>query len=205
MSSPQTGSQGRRLQVFLCHDKEDGRMVRNLDERLRQDGFAPWLDEQNLLPGQSWPQAIPAAIRSSDIVVACLSRRSVKKEGYVQKEIKLALSFAEEKPAGTIFVIPACLERGVALPPGLSDLHSVHLYEKEGYPRLINALNTRARTLELVLEGDTPRWNETDPFVVPPNRWWLKISAEIRFGISIGFMLLLVAGIGWHIYQKTQA
>jgi hypothetical protein len=36
-----------------------------------------------------------------------LSRRSLSKEGYVQKELRQALEVAKEKPEGTIFLIPA--------------------------------------------------------------------------------------------------
>jgi hypothetical protein len=42
------------LRVFLCHSSGDKQAVRDLYRRLRGDGLDPWLDEENLLPGQNW-------------------------------------------------------------------------------------------------------------------------------------------------------
>src|SRR6266851_4793692 len=99
----------RQLRVFLCHSSGDKPMVRDLYLRLKQDGFAPWFDEETLLPGQDWRAQIGQAVRDCDVVVVCLSKSSIAKEGYVQKEIKIALDVADEKPDGTIFIIPARL------------------------------------------------------------------------------------------------
>ena len=86
-----------RLSVFLCHASEDTAVVREIDRRLRQDGFAPWLDERQLMPGQEWPFEIEKAVRRANAIVVCLSRTSVSKEGYLQRELRRALEVAEEK------------------------------------------------------------------------------------------------------------
>lgn len=62
------------------------------------------------LPGQNWDLEIGKAASKSDVVIVCLSAKSVSKEGYVQKEIRLALDMADQKPDETIFIIPARLE-----------------------------------------------------------------------------------------------
>jgi hypothetical protein len=51
----------RKLKVFLCHSAGDQPAVRALYQKLQADGFAPWLDEEDLLPGQKWEQEIPKA------------------------------------------------------------------------------------------------------------------------------------------------
>ena len=94
----------RRLKVFLCHASGDKPAVRELYHRLRAAGFDPWLDEENLLPGQDWQLEIPQAVRSSDAAIVCLSTRAVTKRGYVQKEIRYALDVADEQPEGAIFL-----------------------------------------------------------------------------------------------------
>src|SRR3982074_3375817 len=98
------------LQVFLCHATEDKEVARELYFRLSHDGFDPWLDEKKLLGGQDWNLEIKKAERKSDIIVVCLSPRSVSKRGFVQKEIKDALDIADEQPEGSIFIIPLILE-----------------------------------------------------------------------------------------------
>lgn len=86
---------------------------------------------------------IKKAVRACDVVIVCLSRNSVTKEGTVQREIKLALDVEEEKPEGTIFVIPVLLEDAV-VPERLSQWQYVHLVQRDGYRRLVRALRIRA-------------------------------------------------------------
>jgi len=100
-------AENRKLKVFLCHSKDDKFKVRKLYKRLTADGFDAWLDEEKLMPGQDWNLEIQKAVRNSDTVVVFLSNSSTTKEGYIQKEIRFALDIADEKPEGTIFLIPS--------------------------------------------------------------------------------------------------
>ena len=81
----------RSLKVFLCHASDDKPKVRDFYSRLTNDGIDAWLDKEKLLPGQNWKIEIPKAVIDSDVVIVCLSAHSLNKEGFVQKEIKLAL------------------------------------------------------------------------------------------------------------------
>ncbi len=102
---------GHKLRVFLCHSSHDKPVVRELYRRLlAKDWIIPWLDEENLLPGQDWGIEIEKAIEIADVVIVCLSTDSVGKEGYIQRELKFALDIALEKPEGTIFIIPLRLD-----------------------------------------------------------------------------------------------
>ncbi len=100
----------RNLKVFLCHASTDKSIVRTLYYRLIGGGIDVWLDDEKLLPGQKWEIEIPNAVKDSDIVIVCLSKSSITKEGYVQKEIRYALDYASEKPENAIYLIPAKLE-----------------------------------------------------------------------------------------------
>jgi hypothetical protein len=137
------------LHVFLCHSSADKPVVRDLYQRLMADGIEVWFDEESLLPGQDWQVEIPKAVRKADIVIVCLSRGSVGKAGYVQKEIKIALDAADEQPAGTIYVIPLKLEE-CAVPERLSRWHWVGYYDPDGYDRLKRALQERVKSLKAV-------------------------------------------------------
>lgn len=131
------------LQVFLCHSSEDKPRVRQLYQQLIKDGISPWLDEEDLLPGYDWQLEIPKAVQNSDVVLVCLSKDSVTKTGYVQKEIKQALDVADEQPEGSIFIIPLKLEE-CDVPKRLSRWQWVNLYSENGYQRLLRSLNIRA-------------------------------------------------------------
>lgn len=145
--SSATKEQGQSLQVFLCHSSQDKAFVRKLYQRLTDDGFAPWLDEENLIPGQNWQQEISKAVKMCHVVIVCLSQTSVNKEGFVQKEIRIALDVADQKPEGKIFIIPARLDEKAEVPERLSQWHWVNLFDESGYRRLLNALSTRSKEL----------------------------------------------------------
>jgi hypothetical protein len=42
--------------IFLCHANEDKPKVREVYRRLKAEGFEPWLDEEDLLPGRTRSQ-----------------------------------------------------------------------------------------------------------------------------------------------------
>jgi len=129
----------RPARVFLCHSSADKPKVRELHRRLVEDGFEPWLDEEDLRPGESWKEAIGNAVRAADFIVVCLSDASMSSAGYVHKEIKQALDVADEQPEGRIFVIPLRLE-DCRVPQRLHHLHWVDLFADDGYVRLSRAL-----------------------------------------------------------------
>jgi outer membrane protein assembly factor BamD (BamD/ComL family) len=147
----------RPLKVFLCHASGDKLPVHDLYKRLVAEGVDAWLDREKLLPGQDWGVEIPRAVRESDVVVICLSNKSITKEGYIQKEIRFALDSAEEKPEGTIFLIPARLE-DCLVPERLDRWQWVDLYEENGFVKLLRSLKLRAdkvgATIEPLSYGD---------------------------------------------------
>lgn len=130
----------KRSTVFLCHGKEDKESVRELYTGLSKTGYDPWLDEIDLKPGQDWRTEIDSAIKKSIAIVICLSSTSVSKTGFVQKEIKIALDAADERPEGTIYIIPARLEE-CQVPLRLNHLHYTNLYEEGGYEALLGSLD----------------------------------------------------------------
>jgi len=140
----------RPLKVFLCHASADKPAVRDLYKRLTADGVDAWLDVESLLPGQKWKIEIPKAIQNSDIILVCLSKESVNKEGFVQREIREALDVAKEKLDETIFIIPAKLE-DCDVPARLDEYHWVNLYEEGGYKKLVGSLQSRAKTVDATL------------------------------------------------------
>jgi hypothetical protein len=140
------------LKVFLCHSSGDKELARELYRKLHIESWMrPWLDEEKLLPGQNWDLEIKEAVAKSDVVIVILSNNSVNKEGYVQKELHIALDIAQEKPEGTIFIIPLRIEDCMA-PSRLRTLQRLDYFpfeqrEKE-YHRLLQSLRTRYETLQ---------------------------------------------------------
>ncbi len=138
----------RNLRAFLCHSSNDKPQVRKLYRKLSGDNIDVWFDEEDLIPGQDWEYEISKAIDNSDAIIVCLSKASTTKEGFVQKEVRFALDKAEEKPEGTIFIIPVLLEE-CEVPQRLSKRHWAKLFEEKGYKLLLKALDVRATNLGL--------------------------------------------------------
>ncbi|MFN8381797.1 MAG: toll/interleukin-1 receptor domain-containing protein [Anaerolineales bacterium] len=139
----------RQLKAFLCHTSTDKLAVQSLYQQLLADGIDAWLDQEKLLPGQKWQDEIPKAIKSSDIVIVCLSKNSTNKDGYIQKEIKYALDIAEEKAEGSIYIIPARLEE-CDVPERFSKYQWVNLFEKTGYKKLFRALIAQGEQIKII-------------------------------------------------------
>jgi hypothetical protein len=141
-SLPIDSDLARQKKVFLCHSHEDKSSIRDWYQRLKNDGIKPWLDVIDLIPGQNWELEIKKVISTSDIILVCLSPKSVNQEGYVNKEIKIALDIAEQKAEGSIYIIPAKLEE-CEVPDRLQRWHWVNLYEDGEYDKLLRAIKSR--------------------------------------------------------------
>lgn len=137
----------RPLKVFLCHASTDKPKVRELYRYLKRRGINPWFDEEHLVGGQDWQVEIPKAIATSDAIIICLTKNSIDREGYIQKEIKFALDKALEMPEGRIFLIPVKFEE-CEVPFTLSRYQWVDLTVESGYAKMMKALKFRASQLE---------------------------------------------------------
>jgi len=206
----------RQLRVFLCHASQDKPAVRELYNALNGEGWIdPWLDKAKLLPGQDWELVIEQAVDDSDVVIVCLSGRSVSKEGFVQREIRYAYDLALEKPEGMIFLIPLRLD-DCPMPRKLRLFHWVDYFgeEKENsYSNLLEALKLRYEQKlgseeELPQEEpkkDTPekRFTQKKPYTKildpallnPPKTSSVKTKSNYRwYGLAGIFLLLFILG-----------
>lgn len=136
----------RRLRVFLCHASEDKKRVRTLGARLQDDNVDVWVDDKKLLPGSDWEMEIARSLRATDAVIVCLSPYSVAKRGFVQKELRMALSIAQEQPEGEVFIIPVRLA-ACDVPDSLRRWQWVDLDRRGAYARLLAALASRANSI----------------------------------------------------------
>jgi hypothetical protein len=127
--------------VFLSYAREDRARVEQVYDSLKAEGFNAWLDMRDILPGQEWSAVIGQAIRSADFVLVFLSRHSISKRGFVQREIRSALSVLSELPEGATYLIPVRLDDS-DIPDPLAHLHCVDLFEVDGWKTLLKALRT---------------------------------------------------------------
>ncbi len=131
------------IQIFLAHANEDKKVVLELYDRLKRAGYKPWLDKKDLIAGQNWRSVIPEAIAQSQLFIACLSSRSIAKQGFVQREFKTALSYAADRPPSSIYIIPLRFDeceipnlRQDEYGLNLRDLHWLDYWEVDGFDNL---------------------------------------------------------------------
>jgi hypothetical protein len=147
-----------RPRIFLAYVQEDLLEVRALFRDLKTADYQPWLDKENLLPGQNWPRSIERAIEVSDFFIPCFSRRSVLKRGVFQSELRFALDCASKRPLDDMFVIPVRLDDCVPPERITSRIQHVDLFPdwERGIVSLRAAIDhelVRKRRRELPLAG----------------------------------------------------
>ena len=125
--------------IFLCHASEDKTRVREVYRRLREEGFQPWLDEEDLVGGQLWEREIPIALQASDFILIFFSQNSIRKIGYVQNEFKLALETWRQIPEGMIHAIPVRLDT-CEIPGEFRRFQWIDLFDESGFERILRAI-----------------------------------------------------------------
>lgn len=138
----------KKLKIYLSHVSQDNSIVRKLYERLRADGFMPWMDVIDLEPGQNWEEAMERAIFTSHVIIACLSRTSFEKEGYIQTEYNKIEKITLQKPIDAVFLIPLKLEE-CPIPDVFRQYQWLNYFEKNGYEKLVESLLKRAKQLKI--------------------------------------------------------
>ncbi len=130
-------------QIFISYAREDFQQAKSLYQQLAGHGFSPWMDKVDLVGGQQWRPAIEQAIRKADFFLLLLSRHSVKKRGFVQREIRAALDLWKDKLADDIYLIPLMLEAmpWAEVPTEISEFQWIEHYETDGWEQLQRALD----------------------------------------------------------------
>jgi hypothetical protein len=176
------------MKIFISYAREDEVAARRLHLFLRSiGGVYPWMDKEDILPGAVWEDEIEAAVTSSDVVILLLSSRLVSKTGFIQREVRLALSRLAEMPPGRIFLIPARLDQTEPTHRELRKLQWVDLFPdwSDGAERIRAAVNVTIRARQPELSA-------------PPNtrvagKWKTQGTAEFTFWFADG--RLHVSGI----------
>ncbi len=113
--------------VFISYAREDKSLAERLYMDLRKNEISAWIDTKCLLPGENWHNTIRKTIKASRFFLLLISKYSVNKRGYVQREIKEALKIKEEFPTDEIFLIPIRLDETIPIDEDLQNLNWVDL------------------------------------------------------------------------------
>ncbi len=134
--------------VFISYSRFDAPLVKHMYQTLKLSGYKPWMDIEDILPGQDWYKQITSAINESSIFLACLSKNSINKRGMLQVELKEAFRVWQGKLTDDIYLIPVRLEE-CKVPEELSKFQWLDLYDNNGFPKLFSAIRHQMERLGL--------------------------------------------------------
>ncbi len=139
MVSRRLGREREKRRVFLIYACEDLEAARKLAADLRERGFNPWLDIEEITPGQVWQKTVIHALEKSAAAIALVSKYFSKK-GFVQEELKVALEILQEREKDISPIIPVRLDDS-EVPERLSHIHWVNLFDENGMDLLSKGLS----------------------------------------------------------------
>ena len=117
------------IRVFISYAREDSSAADRLFDTLAlHPELDPWLDRKKLQPGDDWKRVLLKNLDESDFVLVLLSSHSVRKTGFVQREIREAIDRALIRPPDQRFIIPVRLNDCSPLHDELSKLHYLDLF-----------------------------------------------------------------------------
>jgi len=133
--------------VFISYAKEDIAYAERLYDFLEVSGFEPWLDKNKLKVGANWDFYIQKALRESTWIILLLSSISVRKRGYVQREYRAAITYAETKLEEDIYIIPILID-ACDVPHGIDKFQWKMYDDKDTFPQIVQSL-TEQRAIYL--------------------------------------------------------
>ena len=126
-------------QVFISYAKEDIAYAEELYDFLEASGFDPWLDKKKLKVGANWDFFIQKSLRESTWIILLLSSVSVKKRGYVQREYRAAVRYAESKLEEDIYIIPIMID-ACEVPHGIDKFQWKMYDEEDTFTQILHSL-----------------------------------------------------------------
>jgi hypothetical protein len=104
-------------EIFLSYAKEDKWYVDDVYRALKAAGLSPWMDKppspyerEGIPSGAVWDSVIRKRIREARVILLFLSSTSIRKQGYVQREYRLASNEMMNKPPGEVSSVPVLIE-----------------------------------------------------------------------------------------------
>lgn len=144
------------LKVFISYAKEDQERALDYYDRLQQEGVQPWLDIKYLLPGQNWEMEIERALSDSHVIILLLSKNSVSKRGFVQKEVNSAIEALRRKRPDDIYILPLVIELCDVPDYIAGRLQYIDMSRPESWNQVIKALHLAAQQQSIEISQGIP-------------------------------------------------
>jgi formylglycine-generating enzyme required for sulfatase activity len=190
-----------RMRIFISYAREDQDKAHQIYRRLLDAGCNPWIDIENLLPGEKFKNVIEQTLTNCDMVIVCLSTASVRKRSFFQREVKQALDRLQEMLADDVFVVPVRFDN-CGIPSDLAQYHCEDLFgqrEDRGWQHLLEAIERQAKNLSKPIVKPAGR-SIPQPTISAPVNHVLEQSQSFSEDLGNGVkleMIYLPGGTFW--------
>lgn len=171
--------------VFISYAREDEFAAKRLHNDLEKvPSIQPWIDRKGIRAGDRWKHKISDAMRDSQFIVILLSKISVSKVGFFQREIHDAIELSKERPPDQTFLIPVKLEQCDSPYPELHELH---------YVNLDCDWDTGVREIVDMVQGDEK--TNTDPATIVSTLRANELPTDLPIGPGLHPVVQIAGGI----------
>ena len=139
--------------IYLAHSSNDKGVVRMIHDDLKALGHAPWIDEQQILVGESIIEKLQKGLVECDYLLLLMSKSAEKS---IWVKVEWETKFWEEINKRKISVLPALLEE-CQLPPILASKKYANFSESynDGLEQVLTAIgHKQKRTTAAAGGGD---------------------------------------------------
>lgn len=184
--------------VFISYAREDFQYAEEMFYFLKEQGFDPWMDKKNLLPGQNWQYELEERLRKADFILILISSTSISKRGYVQREYRRALEYWEERPMSDIYLIPVKIDE-CDVPTNLAKYHWAEYSSPDFRNKIVEAITSQAMRQDSKQSKNnsslSPETRNTfsDGKTSKQRPWFQKLN---RIIFSVTAILIIIAFIG---------
>lgn len=148
------------IKIFMSYAHDDLFRVKNIYNNLKNVGFNPWMDFENILPGQSWKTIIEEQLKQADIILIFFSINTDSKSSYFNKELNSVVDKMKMQPIGYNPVIPVRLDQ-INPPVELKTTQWIDYYNDHQINDLINSIVKRWESNKNVSDYYKREYNKT--------------------------------------------
>jgi len=125
----------RQKRVFLIYSRKDKESVSKLVKLLKERGYNPWFDVEEISPGQKWAPSVLKGLTDSAVALLVVSKNLDLSTGFVAQELKTAMASMRSRDEAFSPVIPVRLDDS-PVPDEVKEVHWVDLDGDKGLEQL---------------------------------------------------------------------
>ena len=129
----------RQRRIFIMYSHADTEYAKKLVGALREAGYNPWYDQDEIVPGQRIAETVSNGIAQSAVALLLVSKNLDLNKELVSRELKAALSSMRSRDDSFSPVIPIRLD-DTDVPESLSGVHWLRMGDEAFLERLDKGL-----------------------------------------------------------------